>query len=347
MSQLSVSDLYPAYAKEVMDLGFSAQVYSSLPEGEVKAIGTHNGTFHSDEALSVPMLLLLPEYRNHVVVRTRDQNALNQCDIVVDVGGEYDPEKNHFDHHQGSFTETYDANHKTKMSSSGLIWKHFGKRIIKEFCKRDFDEATLQMIQDRMYDGFIEEVDGVDNGVDPYTGEKNYKVTTTVSRRVSRLLPAWNEEYTKDIENTCFRKAMAIMMSEFAEHLHHLVDVKLPARAIVEQAMNEAKSPILILSTYCPFMDFIFELEKERGQEGYFKFVLFEGTDGMWRVRAVNLTEDSFALRQKLLPDCLGLRDEELSTRSGIEGCVFVHIAGFMGVNKTKEGAMAMAEKSL
>ena len=57
--------MYPAYAKEVMDLGFSAQVYSSLPEGEVKAIGTHNGTFHSDEALSVPMLLLLPEYRNH------------------------------------------------------------------------------------------------------------------------------------------------------------------------------------------------------------------------------------------------------------------------------------------
>ena len=114
-------------------------------------------------------------------------------------------------------------------------WKHFGKRIIKELCKRDFDEATLQMIQDRMYDSFIEEVDGVDNGVDPATGEKNYKVTTTVSRRVSRLLPAWNEEYTKDIENTCFRKAMAIMMSEFAEHLHHLVDVKLPARAIVEQ----------------------------------------------------------------------------------------------------------------
>lgn len=153
--------------------------------------------------------------------------------------------RNHFDHHQGSFTETYDANHKTKLSSSGLMcalgrtvrcsWKHFGKRIIKEFCKREFDEATLQMIQDRVYDGFIEEVDGVDNGVDPYTGDKNYKVTTTVSRRVSRLLPAWNEEYTKDIENTCFRKAMAIMMSEFAEHLHHLVDVKLPARAIVEQ----------------------------------------------------------------------------------------------------------------
>ena len=123
--------------------------------------------------------------------------------------------------------------------NEGHSWKHFGKRIIKEFCKRDFDEATLQMIQDRMYDGFIEEVDGVDNGVDPYTGEKNYKVTTTVSRRVSRLLPAWNEEYTKDIENTCFRKAMAIMMSEFAEHLHHLVDVKLPARAIVEQVGME------------------------------------------------------------------------------------------------------------
>ena len=101
--ELSQRDLVPAFAKDVMDIGFAAQVYSALPEGEAKAIGTHSGTFHSDEALSVPMLLLLPEYRNHsrgeslescsVVVRTRDQSVLEQCAIVVDVGGEYDAEK--------------------------------------------------------------------------------------------------------------------------------------------------------------------------------------------------------------------------------------------------------------
>ena len=34
------------------------------------------------------------------VVRTRDPQRLAQCDVVVDVGGEYDPERHRYDHHQ-------------------------------------------------------------------------------------------------------------------------------------------------------------------------------------------------------------------------------------------------------
>lgn len=48
-----------------MNHGFAGEVYADMiPEGR-RAIGTHSGTFHSDETLSVPMLRLLPEYRNH------------------------------------------------------------------------------------------------------------------------------------------------------------------------------------------------------------------------------------------------------------------------------------------
>ena len=65
------------------------------------------------------------------------------------------------------------------------------------------------------------------------------------------------------------------------------------------------------------------------------------------RVRGINVSRDSFALRQRILPDCLGMRDEELSKASGIDGCVFVHISGFLAINKTKEGALEMARKSL
>jgi len=32
--------------------------------------------------------------------RTRDANELAQCDVVVDVGGVYDPARHHYDHHQ-------------------------------------------------------------------------------------------------------------------------------------------------------------------------------------------------------------------------------------------------------
>jgi len=47
-----------------------------------------------------------------------------------------------------------------------------------------------------MYDSFVEEVDGVDNGIDPFTGDSNYEVTTTLSSRVKRLSVPWTEEWT-------------------------------------------------------------------------------------------------------------------------------------------------------
>ena len=36
-----------------------------------------------------------------------------------------------------------------------------------------------------------------------------------------------------------------------------------------------------------------------------------------------------------------------MSTLTGIEGCVFCHNAGFIGGNKTKEGALRMARAAL
>ncbi|MCS4558828.1 MYG1 family protein, partial [Shewanella sp. C32] len=69
-----------------------AQVVSSLTEGvSKKYIGTHNGTFHCDEALAVSMLKLLPKFAAHDVLRTRDEAKLAQCEAVVDVGGIYNP----------------------------------------------------------------------------------------------------------------------------------------------------------------------------------------------------------------------------------------------------------------
>jgi uncharacterized UPF0160 family protein len=65
-----------------------------------KKIGTHNGTFHCDEVLACCMLRQLHEYKDAEIIRTRDQAALEECDIVVDVGGVYEPEKHRYDHHQ-------------------------------------------------------------------------------------------------------------------------------------------------------------------------------------------------------------------------------------------------------
>ena len=52
-------------------------------------------------------------------------------------------------------------------------------------------------------------------------------------------------------------------------------------------------------------------------------------------------------VRLSILEAWRGLRDEELSQVSGIEGCTFVHSSGFIGGNKTKQGVLEMATKTL
>lgn len=66
-----------------------------------------------------------------------------------------------------------------------------------------------------------------------------------------------------------------------------------------------------------------------------------------WRVQAVAVSPDRFESRRPLPAQWRGLRDEELSKESGIPGCVFVHMSGFIGGNQTYEGALAMAKHAL
>lgn len=54
-------------------------------------IGTHNGTFHCDESLGCFLLKQLPEYRDADIVRSRDPAVWKDMDVLIDVGGVYDP----------------------------------------------------------------------------------------------------------------------------------------------------------------------------------------------------------------------------------------------------------------
>ena len=54
-----------------------------------------------------------------------------------------------------------------------------------------------------MYGSLIEEIDGIDNGINAFDGDQRYSITTTVSHRVGRLNPKWNEEeVNEDVSNT-------------------------------------------------------------------------------------------------------------------------------------------------
>jgi uncharacterized UPF0160 family protein len=78
----------------------------------------------------------------------------------------------------------------------------------------------------------------------------------------------------------------------------------------------------------------LFELEAEQALTDDVKpvYVLYpEETAGKWRIQAVPVSPDSFESRKALPEAWRGLRDENLSEVSGIDGCIFVHASGFIG----------------
>ncbi len=54
-------------------------------------IGTHSGTFHCDEALGCFLLKQTPLFKDAEIVRSRDPEVLKDLDVVIDVGGTYEP----------------------------------------------------------------------------------------------------------------------------------------------------------------------------------------------------------------------------------------------------------------
>lgn len=95
--------------------------------------------------------------------------------------------------------------------------------------------------------------------------------------------------------------------------------------------------------------------------------VYADETAGNWRIQAVPISPESFESRKALPEVWRGLRDEELSKASGINGGIFIHASGFIGGehyfrvfarnswltqvtmtgNHTKEGALAIAKAAL
>ncbi|RZF45959.1 hypothetical protein LSTR_LSTR008336 [Laodelphax striatellus] len=318
----------------------------------VEKIGTHNGVFHCDEVVGCYLLkLLFPSAR---IIRSRDDKVLKNCDIVIDVGGVYDPSTHRYDHHQRDFNHSISTvlkgkPWKTKLSSAGLVYCHFGIDIIRTILGDKCEEDLLDPIFDKVYEGLIQEIDGVDNGVPMFEGEPRYHITTGLSSRVKNLNSNWNQ---KDFdEELAFKKAMELAGSEFEDRVLYFSNVWWPARKFVLLAIKnrhiiDEGGEIMELSQSVPWKEHYFSLENQLDIEPTIKYVIFP-SDGVWRVQAVSVTEKSFVLRTPLHEKWRGLRDQQLSDISGIDGCIFAHGTGFIGGNKTREGAIEMARKSI
>ena len=59
---------------------------------------------------------------------------------------------------------------KTKLSATGLVYKHFGKEILATLCP-GVEGARLDAVYAKLYSVMIEGIDAIDNGVEASAGE--------------------------------------------------------------------------------------------------------------------------------------------------------------------------------
>ncbi len=254
---------------------FSCPVMSVLPPEKVARlgsdderkclrIGTHDGQFHCDEVLACWLLRTTEKFKGAEIVRTRDPKILDLCDIVVDVGATYDPAKLRLDHHQRDFTGTFSPKHRTKLSSAGLVYKHFGLEILGNMLP--VPKEDLNKLYEVIYDNLIEEIDGVDNGVSCFPSDLTpaYRITTQLGQRVGRLNPQWNDPNPNPTAG--FEKAMALVGTEFSDTVDYYGRCWLPARTIVATALSkrfeaDPSGSIMLLEGHVPWKEHLFELE--------------------------------------------------------------------------------------
>ena len=323
-----------------------------------KIIGTHSGTFHSDEVLSTFLLKYYPESRNSVVIRTRNNEILKQCDIVVDVGSIIDPKTFRFDHHMKEFTEVFDEKDEDlntiKLSSAGLVWKYLGKEIINSLLKSmnllEQNKTHLDEIYKKIYIDFIMGVDGMDNGVTQYNKDikPKYKLSGNFVDRISRLNPEWNAENV-DV-NVRFKKGWDAAEEEFLFQIKKYANSYFIAYDIVENSIKEALKEnrvYIILERFCPWKKCLYEIEKKLGIENKLLYCVHPGNNNRWCSTAINLNDHCMELRKPFPKEWRAKRDDELKKITGINDAEFVHVSGFISFFLLKESAIKATEISI
>lgn len=284
-----------------------------------RKIATHSGKFHADDVFSVALFKhILPSFD---VFRTRDSKVIGGSDIVIDVGCEYNPDTDRFDHHQRGGAGKRENG--IPYSSFGLIWKKYGLVMCggnQEVA--NFVDRKLVANIDAVDCGYVEgEFDGV-----------------SLSQIIALFNPMWNEKNNID---ACFDEAVNFA-SRFLERFIASAIAEIEAEKFVFMAIKTAKDPrVFVLNSDVPWKQAVHALSDDA------LFAIYPSPTGHWRIHAVPIEPGSFSYR-KLLPEkWAGLSGDELRREMGVNDAVFCHDGRFTAGTESLDGAMRMVSMAL
>lgn len=282
---------------------------------------THNGTFHCDEVFSTILFSKLLE--KVIVCRTSDLEKVTGEQYVYDVGG------GELDHHQ--FGGNGERENGVKYSSCGLVWKKFGKEIIKIYTDKNIDEIWNMM--DR---NLIQCIDAGDNGQIP-TIDTEYRMVQ-IANIISEFNPNWDEDANPDEK---FMEAIKLADIVFTNEIKNVIS-KVNAKEKVEKAISNSKDGIMTLEKFLPWKEIL--LESNSNKAKLINFVIFPSNRGGYNIYTVPERLGSFESRKLFPKEWAGLRDQELQKVTTVQTARFCHNKCFICVTDTKDDALKLAE---
>lgn len=282
-------------------------------------IATHNGNFHADDVFSIAALKNI--FSSFDLIRTRDLDVIAKADIVIDVGGEYDPETGRFDHHQkGGAGERENG---IPYSSFGLVWQKYGLEI----CQGDQD------LVDSVDAGLVSVIDAIDCG-----HAEGVSQGISLSHTISLFNPTWQEDSHFD---ACFDEAVEFASRVLTRFIAS-ANGGLSAKAIVAKAIENAEDPrLIILEKYTPWKRTVHALSTKA------LYVVYPSGSGQWRIQTVPIEPGSFEDRKSLPIAWAGLSGQELIGVTGIADAMFCHNGLFIAGAESFESTLQMAAIAL
>jgi uncharacterized UPF0160 family protein len=284
-------------------------------------IVTHSGSFHADDVFAVATLRLVLNDAEVNVIRTRDESVIAVGEWVVDVGGEYDPARQRFDHHQPGAPVRENG---LPYAAFGLVWQHVGAALCDS-------EAVAQRIEEKL----VQPIDAGDNGVSLYNLNKHDIHPYELYQVVGSFAPPWGSAGSKD---EAFMEAVA-----WAEGFLERVIKQQRALQAMEEVVHKTYEAtedkrVLVFDTPVSALAAVQFPEVE---------VVVYPDDvvdtSRWKVNTVRKNFDSFEARVNFPETWAGLRDEELQQVTGIPDAVFCHSGRFLCVVGSKESALKAA----
>jgi uncharacterized UPF0160 family protein len=281
-------------------------------------VATHSGPFHCDDVFACALLRCFVDPALEVI-RTRDLSRIAQADVVIDVGGEYDPARKRFDHHQRDYQGAY--------SSAGMVldWLKGEGRIGAE-------------LAEKVREQFVDYIDAVDNGRrKPAEGVPCLPTVVGSLCEQASTHAEFDARYLEAV-GLCTGILNGMRQGQLRTE---------QARAEVAAAMARAVAENTRVLTFEKHLKWKRAYFENGGAQHPTDYVLFPEGD-RWQLVAIPPEHESFDKKRPLPAAWAGLVDEELSRVVGVPDARFCHKNLFIAVFGTRESAeLAIAKWGL